>query len=42
MQDGIIKGTGNSRIIKCPPNAGTLWPTYEDFIAALEIGRAHV
>lgn len=39
MQDGIIKGTGNSRIIKGPPNAGTLWPTYEDFIAALAAGE---
>lgn len=42
MIDGVIKGTGTSRYVKGPPNAGTLWPTYEEFIAALAAGEVTI
>lgn len=38
MTDGIIKGTGNSRLIKTVANALTLYPTYEKFMEAFIAG----
>lgn len=38
MTDGVIKGAGNSRYLKSVPNFLTLYPTYEDFAAALIAG----
>lgn len=38
MTDGIIKGTGNSRYLKGPANALTLYPTHEDLMEALAQG----
>ena len=38
MQDLVIKGTGNSRYLKSVSNLLTLYPTYEDFVAALVAG----
>lgn len=35
MRDTIIKGAGNSRLLKSVPNALTLYPTYESFVQAL-------
>ena len=35
MTDGIIKGTGNSRVLKSVPNAMTLYPTHEALMEAL-------
>ena len=35
MQDGIIAGNGNSRYLKTVAEALSLYPTYQDFIAAL-------
>ena len=39
MQDGIIKGTGNSRYLKSVANFLSLYPTYEAFAAALIAGE---
>lgn len=33
MTDTVIKGTGNSRSIKLPPNAKTQWPTWDAFLS---------
>lgn len=38
MQDGIIAGNGNSRYLKTVAEALSLYPTYQDFIAALIAG----
>lgn len=38
MQDGIIKGTGNSRYLKSIADFLTQYPTYNDFAAALVAG----
>lgn len=38
MQDGIIKGTGNSRYLKSISNFLQQYPTYQDFVAALVAG----
>lgn len=38
MQDGILKGTGNSRYLKTVQDALTLYPTYESFMAAFVAG----
>ena len=38
MIDGIIKSTGNSRYLKSVANFMSLYPTYEDFAAALISG----
>ena len=38
MQDGIIKGTGNSRYLKSIADFLTQYPTYNDFAAALAAG----
>lgn len=38
MQDGIISGNGNSRYLKTVSTALGLYPTYEDFMAALIAG----
>lgn len=38
MQDGIISGNGNSRYLKTVSAALGLYPTYEDFMAALIAG----
>lgn len=38
MQDGIIKGTGNSRYLKSISSFLTQYPTYQDFAAALAAG----
>lgn len=38
MTDGIIKSTGNSRYLKSVANFMSLYPTYEDFAAALIAG----
>lgn len=35
MTDGVIKSTGNSRYLKSVANFMALYPTYEDFAAAL-------
>ena len=35
MKDTIIKGAGNSRLLKSVPNVLTLYPTYESFVQAL-------
>lgn len=35
MQDGILKGTGNSRYLKSVASFLSLYPTYEDFAQAL-------
>ena len=42
MQDGIIKGTGNSWNLKSVPNFLTLYPTYEAFVQALIDGTLPV
>lgn len=42
MTDGIIKGTGNSRFIKGPPNFGQLYPTWESFCAAMAAGTVPI
>ncbi len=39
MQDGIIKGTGNSRYLKSVANFLSLYPNYEAFAAALIAGE---
>lgn len=33
MQNTIIKGNGNSRSIRFPPNAISIWPSWEAFLA---------
>lgn len=38
MQDGIIKGAGNSRYLKSISNFLQQYPTYQDFVAALVAG----
>ena len=38
MTDGVIKGTGNSRFLKGPPNAKTLYPTFDAFMDAYVAG----
>lgn len=38
MTDGVIKGTGNSRYLKSVSNFKTLYPTYDDLVAALVAG----
>lgn len=38
MQDGIIAGNGNSRYLKTVSAALSLYPTYQDFMAALIAG----
>lgn len=38
MTDGIIKGTGNSRLMRSVPDILTRYPTYESFAAALRDG----
>ena len=38
MIDGIIAGTGNSRLVKSVPNFLQLYPTYEAFVGALIAG----
>ena len=38
MTDGVIKSTGNSRYLKSVANFMSLYPTYEDFVAALVAG----
>ena len=38
MQDGIIKGTGNSRYLKSISNFLQQYPTYQNFVAALVAG----
>lgn len=38
MQDGIVAGNGNSRYLKTVAEALSLYPTYQDFIAALIAG----
>ena len=38
MQDGIIKGTGNSRYLRGISNFLQQYPTYQDFVAALVAG----
>ena len=38
MKDSVILGTGNSRYLKSVENFKTLYPTYEDFAAALVAG----
>ena len=42
MQDGIIKGTGNSRFLKSVPDFLSQYPTYESFVAALTAGTLPV
>lgn len=42
MQDGIIKGTGNSWNLKSVPNFLTLYPTYEAFVQGLIDGTLPV
>lgn len=42
MQDGIIKGTGNSRYLKSISDFLTQYPTYQDFAKALEAGKLPV
>lgn len=39
MQDGIMKGTGNSRYLKSIADFLTQYPTYQEFAAALAAGR---
>lgn len=38
MNDGLIKGTGNSRYLKSVSNFATLYPTYASFVEALVAG----
>lgn len=38
MKDFIPKGTGNSRFLKSVINFKQLYPTYDDFVAALVSG----
>lgn len=38
MKDSMILGTGNSRYLKSVENFKTLYPTYDDFAAALVAG----
>lgn len=38
MTDGVIKGTGNSRFLKGPANAATLYPDFESFRDAWAAG----
>lgn len=42
MTDGIIKGTGNSRFLKGPPNAAALYPDFESFRDAWAAGTLPV
>ena len=42
MTDGIIKGTGNSRLLKGPPNFGQLYPTWESFCSAMAAGTVPI
>lgn len=42
MTDGVIKSTGNSRYLKSVANFMALYPTYEDFAAALIAGTLPV
>lgn len=42
MQDGILKGTGNSRYLKSIADFLTQYPTYEDMVAALAAGTLPV
>lgn len=39
MDDLVIKGTGNSRYLKSVENFKALYPTYDDFAAALVAGK---
>ena len=38
MKDSVILGSGNSRYLKSVDNFKTLYPTYDDFVAALVAG----
>lgn len=42
MKDSIILGTGNSRYLKSVENFKALYPTYDDFVAALVAGTLPV
>ena len=42
MQDGIMKGTGNSRYLKSVADFLTQYPTYQEFAAALAAGTLPV
>ena len=42
MKDSVILGTGNSRYLKSVENFKTLYPTYDDFVAALVAGTLPV
>lgn len=42
MTDGVIKGTGNSRLLKSVSNFLALYPTYTDFVSALVAGTLPV
>ena len=42
MQDGIMKGTGNSRYLKSIADFLTQYPTYQEFAAALAAGTLPV
>ena len=42
MQDGIMKGTGNSRYLKSIADFLTQYPTYQEFAAALVAGTLPV
>lgn len=42
MKDSAILGTGNSRYLKSVANFKTLYPTYDDFVAALVAGTLPV
>jgi len=42
LNDGIIKGKGNSRYLKSVANFLELYPSYEDFAAALIAGELPV
>lgn len=42
MQDMTLRGTGNSRFLKSVENFKTLFPTYDDFAAALVSGTLPV
>ena len=42
MQDFVPNGTGNSRYLKSVENFKTLYPTYDDFVAALAAGTLPV
>lgn len=42
MKDSVILGTGNSRYLKSVENFKTMYPTYDDFAAALVAGTLPV